>query len=82
MSAAWKHSTGQKIERIYAWIATEADGGEGICSTMIGNMQMPMVGADRERVESLRPHAAALARELKIPVKLKLFSNGVVLDEI
>jgi len=50
-----------KIDALYAWIATDSRGGEGIpaLSTPLG--EMPMIGADRDRIESLRPHAMKVA---------------------
>jgi hypothetical protein len=43
---------GERIEALYAWVATEPDGGEGVCSMQIGEVHMPIVCADMERVES------------------------------
>lgn len=82
MSDAWKHSTGQKIERLYAWVATEPDGGEGLCSMPVGDMIAPLIGADRERIESLRRYAELVHRSTGFSVKLKVFGSGTVLDEI
>ena len=49
----------QKIARLYAWIVTHEDGEEGVpaISTPIG--ALPMIGADKARIESLRAHAMA-----------------------
>jgi hypothetical protein len=81
MSGAWKAGTGQKIERLYAWVATEPDGGEGVCSMLLGGVQMPLIGADMARVESLRDHAAFVARMSGYPVRLVEFSARKVLRE-
>jgi len=80
----WKAGTGQKIEKLYAWVATEPDGGEGVCAMSIPSLggMVPLVGADRARIESLRPHAAAVRTATGFPVRLKVFGSGVVLDEI
>ena len=59
--ASWKPGTGQKIAALYAWIAEERDGGEGVCSAFIGGVQMPLIGADMDRVASLRPFAQQCA---------------------
>jgi hypothetical protein len=78
----WQARTGQKIEKLYAWVVTEPDGGEGIPAADIGSMAMPMVGADRERMESLREFAEHVHQVTGYPVKLKMFSGGTVIDEI
>ena len=58
---------GERIEALYAWVATEPDGGEGVCSMQIGEVHMPIVGADMERVESLRQDLEDLAWSRQIP---------------
>ena len=82
MSGAWKAGTGQKIERLYAWVATETDGGEGVCSWLMPDgVHMPLVGADMARIESLAPQAALIARATGYPVRLVEFSTRRVLRE-
>jgi hypothetical protein len=79
---AWKPQTGQPIERLYAWVATEADGGEGVCAmSMPDGMMMPLVGADMARIESLRAHARSVAVASGCPVRLVEFSTRRVLRE-
>lgn len=83
MSAGWKANTGQKIERLYAWVATEPDGGEGVCSMLTAdNMHIPLIGADRERIESLRSVAVLISHATGYKVQLKVFGSGVVIDEV
>ncbi|HEY1878475.1 MAG TPA: hypothetical protein VGG68_00935 [Caulobacteraceae bacterium] len=68
------------IERLYAWIVTEADGGQGIPAFDRGDgLMLPMIGADSERIESLRPVAMRVAG---VCLKLELieFSGRVVLE--
>jgi hypothetical protein len=77
----WKPNTGQKIERLYAWVATEADGGEGVCAMSLMGTMMPLVGADMERIESLRAHARSVAVASGCPVKLVEFSTRRVVRE-
>jgi hypothetical protein len=78
----WKPNTGQKIARLYAWIATEPDGGEGVCAMLLQGRWTPLIGADGERIQSLRDHAGQIARETGYPVALKVFGEGVVIDRI
>lgn len=63
------------IDAIYAWVATEPDGGEGVCATDIGGIMMPLIGADRERIESLRRHADSISALTGCPVRLVRFSR-------
>lgn len=43
---------------------------------------MPLVGADRERIESLRPIAEQMRHDTAYPVKLIRFSTREVLEEL
>jgi hypothetical protein len=80
----WKPGTGQKIEKLYAWVAEEPDGGEGVCAMSVPGLggMVPLIGADRARIESYRGHAHAVRVASGYPVRLKVFSEGVVIDEI
>ena len=81
--AEWKAGTGQKVERLYAWIATEPDGGEGVLGLEVPSLGwVMMAGADRARIESYRGHACEVSRSMGLPVKLMLFGPGVVVDTI
>jgi hypothetical protein len=67
------------IDAIYAWVATETDGSEGICSgdfeiPGIGKRHMPLIGADRDRIESLRPIAEYVHRATGCPVRMVRFT--------
>jgi hypothetical protein len=80
--SAWIPNTGQKIERLYAWIATEPGGGEGVCSWLMPEgVHMPLIGADMARIESLAPHAALIARATGDPIRLVEFSTRRVIRE-
>lgn len=81
----WKAGRGQKIERLYAWIATEADGGEGVAAhTVVIDGQTvlaPLIGADKARIESLRPYATIAAHESGCAMRLVEFSTRTVLED-
>ena len=81
MSGAWKVGTGQKIERLYAWVATEPDGGEGVCSDAARRRPN---AADRGRHgahrELARP-SGVIAKASGYPVRLVEFSARSVLRE-
>lgn len=75
--------TGQKIAKLYAWIAEEPDGGEGIIGWNVrGGGVEPLIGADKARIESYREYAEAFKALLHMPVRLKVFGEGAVIDEI
>ena len=75
---------GLKIEKLYAWVAEEPDGGEGIVAGMLPGMPglTPLIGADRLRIESFRGFAEAVRRSTGYPVRLKAFTGGVTIDEL
>jgi len=80
----WKKAgKAQRIEKLYAWVAEEADGGEGIVGWRFDGVGWtPLIGADKDRIESYRPYAEACVAEMGVPVRLKVFGEGVVIDEI
>lgn len=69
----------QKINKLYAFIATEPDGGEGIVAFQNpkDGMYMPMVGADRARVESFKDKAQQIGEQLGCDIKLVEFDNRI-----
>jgi hypothetical protein len=70
-----------RIEKIYAWICLDDDDSEGIPAIQIGNMAYPLIGADKERMESYRPFVEAIRKSGK-PMKLVEFKDMVTLEEL
>lgn len=65
-----------RIERMYAYIVLDDDGTEGIPAVTAPNgLVLPMVGADMERMNQLRPQAEKAANDLKKPVFFCCFEN-------
>ena len=56
-------------------MATEPDGGEGVCSAQLGEVHMPLVGADMDRIKSLRRYAELARAASGYPVRLVRFSR-------
>jgi len=81
-AGAWKARTGQKIETLYAWVASEPDGGEGLAGFLGPEGWMPLIGADLARIESLRHVAEDVARVTGYPVALKSFSTVTVIETL
>ena len=72
-----------RIEEMFAFIVLDdADNTEGIPALNHDGMAYPMVGADMEMVEKLRPYAERIARRLKKKITLVKFTNRVELEEI
>ena len=71
-----------KITELYAFIAEEGPEDEGIVAMTVGDMLMPMVGTDMDRVESLRPIAENIARIYSQKIILAKFTIRTDLEEI
>lgn len=68
-----------KITEVWAFISVNKNGNEGVCAFVDSHtgMWMPMVGADKDRVESLKPIAREIAANTGQKVKLIHFGQGV-----
>jgi hypothetical protein len=74
---SWRPGQGMAIEAIYAWVVTEPDGGEGVAGANIPSLggMVPLVGADMDRIKSLRPYAEELRELSGYPVRLVRFGS-------
>jgi hypothetical protein len=72
----------KSIDALYAWVATEADGGEGVCAADINGMMMPLVGADMDRIKLLRPFAIRIRAASGRPMRLVRFGQREDLEEL
>lgn len=72
-----------RIEQLYAFVAEDSGpDDEGVIGAMTKDGWIPLVGADMARVNSLRPIAEGVARQLGKPVKLLQFTNRQDLELI
>ena len=73
-----------RIESMYAFIQLDpADNTEGVIAFMApSGTWMPMVGADMERVEQLRPWAQETAKVTGNPVRLVHFTHREEIEVI
>lgn len=73
-----------QISELFAFIAEDSGpDDEGVVAfNPGGGVWMPMVAADRERVDSLRPMAEAIAKTTGLKIHLVRFSTREVLEEI
>jgi hypothetical protein len=65
---------GFRIDEVHAYIVVGESGDEGIAAFHTGQGWMPMICADKARIESLRPMAESLARETGHEIKLVRFA--------
>lgn len=85
----WIHPDGHvmagpsNIQQMWAFVIQE-EHGEGIPAAFDSGtgMWMPLVAADEDRVESLRPIAVAAGQAAGKAVKLVKFSNRTELEEV
>lgn len=64
-----------RINEMFAYVVVDDDGTEGVPSFPgPGGMQLPMMGADTARAESLKPIAQAFADHLGKPITLLRFT--------
>jgi len=65
-----------RIEEMYAFIAEDTESGdEGVVAMSVGNVMLPLVGADMARVESLKPIAKDISARIGRKVKLLRFTQ-------
>ncbi len=72
-------SLGYRIDRLFAYLTTGADG-EGVAAVTIDRTLMPLIGADADRVMALRPYAEEIARRSGRPVRLVRFDTRTEIE--
>ena len=71
----------ETIDTVYAFIANDEDGSEGIPAFVAeNNLVMPMIAADMDRVETLRPIAEEMAMMKNIVITLAQFDQRTDLE--
>lgn len=74
MSRLLKQNTpGHRIKELYAFVAIDEDGDEGIMGMQTGDTWMPLIGSDMPRVESLKPIAEEISRQTNTPYEIRHF---------
>lgn len=72
-----------KVDEIWAWVSVDpADKNEGVISFNSQVGPMPMVGADKDRMMSMRPLAEQIAKNSGIEVKLLRFTTRSEIETI
>jgi len=66
---------GEKVEKLYAFVALDPDGNEGVMAFMDDQKRwIPMIGANRETIDQYRPVVKVLAESMMAGIKVKLVS--------
>ena len=65
-----------RIEHLWAALSVD-DGGEGLCAAPMvqGTLTMPLIAADKRRLEQIRPFARSLARVTERVVRIVKFGS-------
>jgi hypothetical protein len=71
-----------KIEEMFAFVTVDADGNEGVAAMKTVMGWMPMVGADWNMVQSLKPAAVQIANAIGRPIKLIKFRERIEVEDI
>lgn len=72
------------IEEVYLFVSVDAeDGNEGVVAAPIGPVgMMPLVAADKKRMEQYRPVAEQIAKAFKMKIRLIRLTHREVIEEI
>jgi hypothetical protein len=71
-----------RIEQIWAFLSVD-DGGEGVCAAPMGNLgAVPLIAADKTRLDAIRPLAQHIAKAFGKPVRLAKFTTREDVDII
>lgn len=71
-----------RIDRMYAFVVVDKDGTEGVAGMRTDDGWLPLVGADFDRVDSLRPIAQHMADTFGHSITLVEFSTRRELEVI
>ena len=73
-----------KINEVWAYVSEDEKGNEGICGWLDEKTKqwLPMVCADKDRLESLRVLAIMIAKQTNKKIKIVKFSTREDVEEI
>ncbi len=73
---------GFRIETVWAFLAIHDDDDEGVMGASINGTLMPLIAADEQRIEILRPYAEAAAKLSGKTIMLAKFERRVDVETI
>jgi hypothetical protein len=69
-------NTMPRIESIWAFVSVDPiDGNEGVCAAPLTGVMLPMIAADKDRLEILIPMAEYIVAQTGIKIKLVKFTT-------
>lgn len=69
-----------KIEKLYAWVTTDDDGDDALPAVRTDMGFLPMIGSDKEMIESLRQTAMTTMAWNGRPIRLVEFGTMKVIE--
>jgi hypothetical protein len=74
---------GFRIKHVWAFIALDPDDdSEGMPAVLNGDMWMPLVAADEDRLQSLLPKVRAMVRDTGMRIRLVRFDTMTELGDV
>jgi hypothetical protein len=71
-----------EVNEVYAFLAVDAEGAEGVPAAQLGDMLMPLVAADQARLDDLRPIARQLASAYGMKITVARFTRREDIETI
>lgn len=71
-----------QIHKVYAWIYTDNEGGEGVPAAFISGVPLPLIAFSERAARSLKPMARNLANQLGRPLTFVEFSVRTEIETI
>lgn len=72
-----------RITTLHAWTQIDEGDEEGLIAQLTAHgTWVPLIGADEDRIRSLRDYAAGVAAATGRPVQLRRFDHGVVVEQL
>jgi len=71
-----------EVTEVYAFLAVDGEGGEGVPAAQLGDMLMPLVAADQARLADLRPIARKLASAYGMTITVARFTQREDIETI
>jgi hypothetical protein len=69
-----------RIHSLWAYVATDKEGNEGVTAAQIGNVMMPLFAADEARLANMKPIARAVCNATGMTLHLVKFTSRVELN--
>jgi hypothetical protein len=70
------------IHELYAYVSVDEEGNEGVLAHYVPPLgNVPLVGADMDRMMSYKPYALEIAKLTGMPVRLLKFSIREIMED-